>query len=179
MPPARPAQGALGAASGRFLSVQSCSTVAWPAHSCEKGFSRTSPHAALAEQSHLQQKPRTGGRSKKMADSSHRPDPVLKNSSREAIVIMLIWLGAAIFTCLYCYFNGYIRPGHDLGAQDLRPIWGIPRWFFWGVVVPWLVCGVISVAFAAFFMADDDLGEDHAAELDADIRAEAKSHKHG
>ncbi len=108
-----------------------------------------------------------------------RPDPVLQNSRREGLFILVIWLSAAVFTCLYCYINGYIRAGQELGAQDLKPILGIPRWFFWGVVVPWLLCGVISIVFAAFFMADDDLGDDHASELDTDIRAEAESHPHG
>jgi hypothetical protein len=105
-----------------------------------------------------------------------REDPVLTNARREAIAIGLIWLTATLYCCFTCYFLGYIRPGRLLGATDLRPILGIPRWFFWGVVAPWGVFGLVSWAFVGWFMTDDDLGPDHAAELDADIREGGSSH---
>lgn len=106
-------------------------------------------------------------------------DPVLQHARREAIVIVALWLAAALFCCLYSYEHGYLRPGRNLGAQDLRPILGMPRWFFWGIVTPWVVCCVVSVLFAAFGMVNDDLGTDHAAELDADIREGAEGPTHG
>jgi hypothetical protein len=46
----------------------------------------------------------------------------------------------------------------------------MPSWFFWGVIVPWGVCALFTFWFAGFYMKDDDLGTDHAAELESDIR---------
>lgn len=101
---------------------------------------------------------------------SQREDPVLRNARREAITIGVIWLAATTYSCAYSYIFGYIRPGRLLGPEDLRPILGMPSWFFWGVVVPWGVCFVITAWYAGFVIEDDDLGRDHAAELEAEIR---------
>ena len=70
-------------------------------------------------------------------------DPVLKNSRREAIVIGLAWLAATIYCCGYSYF-GYNRAGQPLGVEDVHPIFGMPSWFFWGVIAPWAVCAVFT-----------------------------------
>jgi hypothetical protein len=101
---------------------------------------------------------------------SRDTDPVLKNSRREAIIIGLTWLAATTYCCAYSYLDGYIRPGHPLGPDDVRPIFGVPHWVFWGFLVPWLVCGVFTFWFAGFYMTDDDLGSDHTGELEGDIR---------
>jgi hypothetical protein len=97
-------------------------------------------------------------------------DPVLRHARREAVIIALAWAAAAAYCCGYSYLFGYIRPGRPLGPNDVRPVLGMPSWFFWGVMVPWGVCGVFTVWFAGWFMAEDDLGRDHSEELDADIR---------
>jgi hypothetical protein len=101
---------------------------------------------------------------------SRQTDPVLVNARREGIVIGIAWLAATTYCCTYCYLFGYIRPGHPLGNEDVRPILGMPSWVFWGIMVPWLVCAVFSIWFAAFVMKDDDLGKDHTPELEEDIR---------
>ncbi len=105
---------------------------------------------------------------------THQVDPVLRNARREGWVIAAIWLAAAVYCCVYSYIFGYERPGQELGPDDLNPIFGIPSWFAFGVVLPWVVCGVLTLIFAGFFMAEDDLGIDHTVELDADIREEAQ-----
>jgi hypothetical protein len=97
-------------------------------------------------------------------------DPVLRHSRREAIIIFLAWLAATVYCCTYSYFYGYIREGHPLGPEDVRPVLGMPSWVFWGFMVPWGVCALFTVWFAGFYMKDDDLGSDHAAELEEDIR---------
>jgi hypothetical protein len=99
-------------------------------------------------------------------------DPLLRNSRREAIIIGLVWLAATTYCCTYSYLFGYIREGHVLTRDDVRPIrWlGIPSWAFWGFIVPWGVCAVFTFWFAGWFVADDDLGVDHSAELEGDIR---------
>lgn len=99
-----------------------------------------------------------------------RIDPVLKNSRREAIVIGLTWLAATTYCCGYCYAFGYRREGHMLGVADIHPIFGIPSWVIWGIFAPWLVCAVFTFWFGMGFMTDDDLGKDHTAELESDIR---------
>lgn len=103
----------------------------------------------------------------------HPEDPVLRNARREGLIIAAIWFSAMVYCCLYSYIFGYERPGRTLGVEDLNPVLGIPGWFAFGVMLPWVVCGVLTLIFAGFFMAEDDLGVDHAQELDADIREEA------
>ncbi len=97
-----------------------------------------------------------------MSEPPHREDPVLTHARREAVIIGLAWLAATIYTCAYCYLFGYLRPGRALGLEDVRPIFGVPSWFVWGVLAPWGVCAVFIFWFAGWFMADDDLGEDAA-----------------
>jgi hypothetical protein len=99
-----------------------------------------------------------------------REDPVLRNARREAVVIFIAWVAATAYSCAYSYFFGYIRPGHELGPADVRPILGIPSWVVWGIIAPWLACAAFTVWFAGFVMADDDLGVDKTPELEADIR---------
>lgn len=101
---------------------------------------------------------------------SHQTDPVLKNSLREAVIIALSWLLSTVYSCTYCYLFGYRRPGRMLGVEDIRPVLGMPSWFFWGVLAPWAVCAAFTFWFAGFYMADDDLGEDRTPELEEDIR---------
>lgn len=101
---------------------------------------------------------------------SHETDPVLIHARREALIIGLVWLSCTVYSCSYSYLYGYIRPGHPLGPADIHPVLGMPSWVFWGIIFPWFLCALFTFWFAGFYMADDDLGVDHAAELQADIR---------
>lgn len=109
---------------------------------------------------------------------SQGDDPVLRHARKEAVVIGCTWLAATTYCCTYCYLFGYNRAGQTLGVGDLNPILGIPSWVFWGIIAPWVVTGIFGVGYALFGMVDDDLGTDHAQELDADIREEGAAH-HG
>lgn len=100
-------------------------------------------------------------------------DPVYRHARREGLVILAAWLVTTAYCCGYCYLHGYERPGFAPTAEDIRPILGIPSWFFWGVLAPWAACGVFILLFAGLGMADDDLGADHAEELERDIREES------
>jgi hypothetical protein len=102
--------------------------------------------------------------------TSNSTDPLLRHSRREALVIGLVWLAATTYCCTYSYLFGYIREGHPLGKADVRPILGIPSWVVWGYLAPWAVCAAFTFWFAGRFVADDDLGRDHASELEGDIR---------
>jgi hypothetical protein len=86
-----------------------------------------------------------------------REDPVLRSARREALVILIIWLGALLSTIITCYRLGYDPPAHEL-----RFVLGFPSWVFWGVITPWLACLALSFWFAYGFMKDEDLGDDPA-----------------
>jgi hypothetical protein len=97
-------------------------------------------------------------------------DPVVRHARREAIIIGLAWLSSTLYCCFYSWIFGYSTAERPLTRDDVRPILGMPSWVFWGYIVPWGVCALFTIWFAGFYMADDDLGRDHAAELEGDIR---------
>ena len=98
--------------------------------------------------------------------NSRNDDPVLVNARREGLIIAAAWLAATVYSCGYYHLFGLIRAGRPFGENDVQPVLGMPSWFFWGVMLPWALCGVFTVIFAGFLMADDDLGEDNASGLE-------------
>jgi hypothetical protein len=86
-----------------------------------------------------------------------RLDPLVRSAFREALVVSLIWLCAMVWSVGVSWWLGYGRT-----AQDLRLVLGFPEWVFWGIVVPWVTCAVISWLFAVWFVRDGELGEDVA-----------------
>ena len=84
--------------------------------------------------------------------------PLLKSARREALGAFAIWLAAMIYSVGYCSLYGY-----DRTAESLTFILGFPDWVFWGLVLPWGVCTIISSLFAFYFMKDEDLGPDSTA----------------
>lgn len=78
--------------------------------------------------------------------------PLLKSARREAIAALIIWLITTTYCVGYCWKYAY---GRD--PSTLTFIFGFPDWTFWGIVVPWIVCTVISGLFAFCFMKDEDL----------------------
>ncbi len=113
--------------------------------------------------------------------------PSVRFARREAIFVMSTWALALLWTVGYSYLFGYrTHTGEILGIpldglahlnrspESLRLIGGIPDWVVWGVILPWAVCFVLTHWFAAWFMKDEDLGEDHDAELAQRIQEEAR-----
>ena len=96
-------------------------------------------------------------------------DATLRNARREACIILSAWAAATFYCCTYYYLYGLIREGRPLGREDVQPVLGIPSWFMFGVLLPWAACGLFTLVFVGFFMKDDDLGSDHASELEAEI----------
>jgi hypothetical protein len=89
---------------------------------------------------------------------SRRPeDPVLRSSRREAVLVLLIWLGACVYTVGYCYAFGYRRE-----VESIEYVLGFPDWVFWGIIVPWSVCTALCFVLTYFVMTDDDLGREQA-----------------
>lgn len=99
-----------------------------------------------------------------MENTPRKEDPLLASARREALVVLAVWLAAGAYSIGYCYAYGY---GRDL--ETLGFVLGFPDWVFWGIVTPWCLSTVASIAFALTFMRDDDLGpepeEDEAGNL--------------
>ena len=78
--------------------------------------------------------------------------PLLKSARREALGALGIWLAATVYTIGYCCTFGYGRK-----RESLTFVFGFPDWVFWGIVLPWGVCTIVSTLFAFYFMTDEDL----------------------
>lgn len=106
---------------------------------------------------------------------------------REARIIIILWTVCLVYSCTYCYLNGYLsHPPHpastgpSIGAlcgplttfnrdpATLRtPLGlGIPDWVFYGVVVPWLCCILATMWFCLFYFVEDDLGGEDSISAD-------------
>ena len=88
-------------------------------------------------------------------------DPVVVHSRREAIVILVLWAVCLAWTVGYSYLTGY----HVDGPVSITL--GMPTWVFKGVFVPWIAATIVSVVYALWFIADDDLGEHEMPPTDA------------
>lgn len=84
-----------------------------------------------------------------------REDPGLRYARREALGAGLTWLAALIYTVGYCSLFAYDRP-----PESLTFVFGFPDWIFWGVVLPWCVCVLLSWCFAYFFIKDERFTDD-------------------
>lgn len=84
--------------------------------------------------------------------SHENEHPLLAPARREAIASLIIWFLTTVYCVGYCWKYGY---GRD--PETLTFILGFPDWIFWGIVVPWGVCTVISGLFAFCYMQDADL----------------------
>lgn len=89
-------------------------------------------------------------------------DPVFVSARREALVAALVWAAATAWSVGYSALHGYGR-----SAESLTFVLWFPDWIFWGIVVPWLACIVVSIWFAFGYMRDEDLGTNDQDE-DAD-----------
>jgi hypothetical protein len=87
-------------------------------------------------------------------------DPVLLSSFREMLVVLAVWLVAGVWSIGYCYLHGYVGGPSLPATREIRFVLGFPDWIFWGVVVPWVVCAVLSLLISLFVMRDEDLGVD-------------------
>ncbi len=82
-------------------------------------------------------------------------DVVVRAARREAALALGIWLVAMCYTISYCYLHGYGR-----SAESLTFVLWFPDWVFWGIVVPWVICVLVSVVFAFRVMGTESLGPD-------------------
>jgi len=80
-------------------------------------------------------------------------DPLLRSAKRELWVSATVWLVALVWSVGYSYKYGYY-----LKPEELTFAFGFPSWIFYGVVMPWTVCVLVSGALAFGFIQDADLG---------------------
>lgn len=74
--------------------------------------------------------------------------PSYRQSRREALVAVLLWLLAGAWTVGVSYWLGYDRPPNAVG--------GIPDWVLWGIFVPWLVFFLLHCWYSLFYLRDED-----------------------
>jgi hypothetical protein len=101
-------------------------------------------------------------------------DTLVRHARREAALALAIWLVAMIYSVGVCYLYGYGRDPDTLSFV----LW-FPDWVFWGIVVPWIVCTLVSVVFAFGFMGDESLGDEIDAEPPGPARLEPREVTHG
>lgn len=87
-------------------------------------------------------------------------DPILISSRREALIVLVLWIAAMLHSVLFSWYYGYPGSFDGIKAEEIKLVWGVPFWAFWGVIVPWIACSVLSILFASFCMKDEPLGED-------------------
>jgi len=80
-------------------------------------------------------------------------DPVFVHSKRESIELLVAFFVFLLWSVGVSYMLGY---GADV-TEATQTVWGMPRWVFWGVAVPWMGANVYTVYFCVFRIADDPL----------------------
>lgn len=83
------------------------------------------------------------------------PHPILQSARREALVVALLWAVAGTWAVGFCW-----RYGYGAAPDQIHFTLGFPTWIFWGIVVPWVVCALLSLVIANFVMTDADLGQE-------------------
>ena len=112
-------------------------------------------------------------------DDAEQLHPTYVHSRREGIFILCLWACCMVWAVPFCYLTGYTSAEHPVTPENLETIWGIPKWTFYGIIVPWLLADVVTIWFCFRFMQDDDLGEAHeGADLEEEI-AEMHAAKEG
>lgn len=66
--------------------------------------------------------------------------------------MVIVWITFAAWTSLYIPLSS-----GNAGSESLQLIWGMPRWVFFGVLLPWSLGLSLTVWFALCFMKDTDL----------------------
>jgi hypothetical protein len=79
-------------------------------------------------------------------------DPLLTSARRNMRFATGLFVVALVYTLGVCWTFGYHRP-----AGSLTFVLGFPDWVFWGIVVPWAACTLISMWYALGVMTDEPL----------------------
>lgn len=92
-------------------------------------------------------------------------DPVYLHARREAVVVLVIFAVFATYVLTVSYWLGFAATDADPpGEIELGPFGGMPRWVFWGIVIPWLAANVVTAWFCFLYMKEDELDAASSAE---------------
>lgn len=67
-----------------------------------------------------------------------------------------------IWTAVACSLGSGPRPG-----EEIVTVLGMPRWVFFGVVLPWVAACGFTLWFTMFYMKDTDLDPDRGTDDDS------------
>jgi hypothetical protein len=91
-----------------------------------------------------------------------------RHARREAVVVIVVWALALVWTVGYCYLHGYqheadswvVRMGlaPPKSAVRFRFIAGVPEWVMVGIMLPWAACTAFTMIYSLWGMKDHDLG---------------------
>ena len=84
-----------------------------------------------------------------------------RQARRESLVICGAWLVFLIWTGLVCGLGSRLDSG-----EPVKTVVGMPRWVFFGVVIPWILACGFTFWFSMFFMKDTDLDPDRESPED-------------
>jgi hypothetical protein len=86
-----------------------------------------------------------------MSESNN--DTTLRHARRETMFVVAVWAVALVWTLSVSFWRGL-----DPDPKDLH--YGIPGWVWLGVLLPWLICTLVTIYFCLHIVSDDDLGEE-------------------
>ena len=89
-------------------------------------------------------------------------DRTYLHSLRETYVILGLFALFCVWSIVVSYNLGYVSES-ELG-NEIRTVWGMPSWVWWGIFLPWIAVDVVAIWFCFFFMKADDLGEESEQE---------------
>ena len=76
-----------------------------------------------------------------------------QRSRKEAIWILFIWVGIAMWVLGYSAL--YVYPKDP---STMRLTFGLPTWVVWGILLPWILATMITIWFCLFVMEDHENG---------------------
>lgn len=95
-------------------------------------------------------------------------DPVYLHARKEAVLILAVWFLALLWTLPMSYFNGFES---QVDIEQVSFIFGMPKWVFWGIGLPWMMANLITIWFCFFYFSEDDLDPQQDADSSDDEMA--------
>jgi hypothetical protein len=92
-----------------------------------------------------------------MAESNHRADT---GASFRQCLLELKWM-VATWVVFFAWVIGYSSVAGYAAAETaaVQMVWGIPRWVFFGWVIPLLAANAFTIWFCLFKMQDEPMEE--------------------
>lgn len=83
--------------------------------------------------------------------------------------MLATWVVFLVWTLSYNKYHAF-----DAEASGVDPILGVPRWVFFGILVPWVAGLVLTFWFASCFMKDTHLIDVDEEQIHSDDESETK-----